>query len=269
MKTLYLTDLDGTLLRSDGRISDYTKSTVNRFIREGGIFSYATARSLGGATRVTAGIDWQLSVIVTGGAVIAEPTTQKILLTQYFTREEVEVIRQVFLSHNISMTVYAHINGVERCSFLENDVGIRAFWADRPGDPRRREIQHESELYDGDVFYIVCIGNHKQLSPIRDIFALDARVNCIYGEDLYTDAIWCELTPAKATKGVAALKLKTMLDCDSLVVFGDERYDLSMFTVADESYAMSNAISELKEIATAVIDSNDNDGVAKWLEKVH
>lgn len=38
-----------------------------------------------------------------------------------------------------------------------------------------------------------------------------------------------------------------------------------MFHIADEGYAMKNAIDALKEIATAVIDSNENDGVAKWL----
>ena len=58
-----------------------------------------------------------------------------------------------------------------------------------------------------------------------------------------------------------------MLGCDRLVVFGDGRNDLSLFSVADECYAMSNAVPELKEIATAVIGSNDEDGVAKWLEE--
>ena len=51
-----------------------------------------------------------------------------------------------------------------------------------------------------------------------------------------------------------------------MVVFGDNLNDLSMFTIADERYAVANAVQELRDISTAVIDSNDNDGVAKWLE---
>ena len=39
-----------------------------------------------------------------------------------------------------------------------------------------------------------------------------------------------------------------------------------MFHMADEAYATKNAIDELKEIATGIIESNNNDGVAKWLE---
>ena len=63
----------------------------------------------------------------------------------------------------------------------------------------------------------------------------------------------------------AIRQLKALLGCDRLVVFGDGRNDLDMFRFADESYAVSNAVEELKEAATAVIGSNDEDGVAKWL----
>ena len=49
------------------------------------------------------------------------------------------------------------------------------------------------------------------------------------------------------------------------MVFGDGLNDLEMFEVADECYAMANAEPELKEVATKIIESNDNDGVARWL----
>lgn len=46
MHTLYVSDLDGTLLRSDETISEYTSNIINSLIDRGMIFSYATARSL-------------------------------------------------------------------------------------------------------------------------------------------------------------------------------------------------------------------------------
>ena len=49
--------------------------------------------------------------------------------------------------------------------------------------------------------------------------------------------------------------------------FGDGKNDISMFRAADECYAVANAVEELKEIATGVILSNNEDGVAKWLEE--
>ena len=46
MRTLYVSDLDGTLLRPDGRVSAYSLGVLNRLIEAGVLFTYATARSL-------------------------------------------------------------------------------------------------------------------------------------------------------------------------------------------------------------------------------
>ena len=51
-----------------------------------------------------------------------------------------------------------------------------------------------------------------------------------------------------------------------VIVFGDGKNDIDMFQMADESYAVANAHEELKKYATDVILSNDDDGVARWLE---
>lgn len=58
-----------------------------------------------------------------------------------------------------------------------------------------------------------------------------------------------------------------MLDCEKLVVFGDGKNDIAMFEIADEAYAVENAVEELKKNATGIIVSNEDDGVAKWLRK--
>ena len=57
------------------------------------------------------------------------------------------------------------------------------------------------------------------------------------------------------------------LNVQKVVVFGDGRNDIDMFKIADESYAVKNAVDDLKNIATGVIDMNDNDAVAKWLKE--
>ena len=56
-----------------------------------------------------------------------------------------------------------------------------------------------------------------------------------------------------------------MLKCERVVVFGDGKNDIDMFELADEAYAVQNAHPDLKKYATAIIASNDDDGVAKWL----
>ena len=54
---------------------------------------------------------------------------------------------------------------------------------------------------------------------------------------------------------------------DRIVSFGDAINDLPMFAISDQCYAMANAVTSLKQQATAVIKSNDEDGVAHWLKE--
>ncbi|MDR3314576.1 MAG: HAD family hydrolase [Oscillospiraceae bacterium] len=269
MKTLYLSDLDGTLLRSNERISIRTAKTVNRFVRQGGLFSYATARSLYTAGKVTAGMNAEFPVICYNGAFILGNATKDVLRENYFRDDEATHIRQVLAAHGVSPIVYAYINGKEHFSFIKRDANqaMHFFLDSRLDDPRRRAVQTEDELFRGSCFYVSCMGEEAALAPLNAIFAQDAHVNCIYDKEIYSGAQWCELLPVNATKANAALQLKAMLGCDRLVAFGDGRNDISLFSVADASYAMANAAPELKEMATAVIGSNDEDGVAEWLER--
>ena len=268
MKTLYLSDLDGTLIRSNEMISEFTANIVNRFVKSGGCFSYATARSIVTAEKVTAGLNAEFPVICHNGVFIISNTTKDVLSANFFSPVESEVVQKTLTELDILPITYAYIDGKEQFSYVNQNVsdGMRFFLDSRLGDPRRREVETVDDLYHGSPFYFSCISDEPQLSQVRDIFEPDKRFHCIYQKDIYSGAMWCELLPAKATKANAALQLKIMLDCDRMVVFGDNKNDMSLFSVADEKYAMSNAVPELKEMATAVIGSNDCDGVAKWLE---
>ena len=66
MKTLYVSDLDGTLLRSDETTSDFTNKTINELVSRGMLFSYATARSYVTSRKVTKGIDAKIHQIQPG-----------------------------------------------------------------------------------------------------------------------------------------------------------------------------------------------------------
>lgn len=94
------------------------------------------------------------------------------------------------------------------------------------------------------------------------------KYHVVYQKDIYTGEQWLEIMPQKASKAQAALQLKQKLECDRLVVFGDGKNDIDMFEIADEAYAVENAVSELKAVATGIIGSNENDGVAKYLQKI-
>ena len=115
------------------------------------------------------------------------------------------------------------------------------------------------------MFYFTCIGEKDELLPVYDIFSKDDRYRCTMQQELYRPEYWCEIMPAKASKKNAIQKLKELWNCDKVVSFGDAINDIPMFEISDECYAVENAVDELKAHATGIIESNDNDGVAKWL----
>jgi Cof subfamily protein (haloacid dehalogenase superfamily) len=78
-----------------------------------------------------------------------------------------------------------------------------------------------------------------------------------------------EITDRKAQKGLTLAKVaeKMGVSKDEVMVIGDSFNDYSMFTEFTESYAMGNAIGEIKDVARYVTDTNDNAGVAKAIYK--
>ena len=84
MSDLYVSDLDGTLLRSNEVTSNYTNQVINSLVEQGMIFSYATARSLVTAKKVTEGINAKIPLIVYNGAFVIDNITEKILIANYF-----------------------------------------------------------------------------------------------------------------------------------------------------------------------------------------
>ena len=267
MPTLYVSDLDGTLLRGDQRTSAYTNRVINALVEKGLCFSYATARSASTARKVTAGLTAAFPVIVYNGAFIRDNRSGEILLQNFFAPEEALPLAQKLLHAGIRPIVYGFVDGVEKFSYLADEInpGTREFVESRRGDPRDRPVKTVAELLRGELFYFACIDAPEALEPFyreyRDVF------HCVYQKDIYSGEQWLELMPRAASKANAIRQLAARLGCERVVVFGDGVNDLDMFALADEAYAVANAVPELKKAATAVIGGNDEDGVARWLEK--
>jgi len=264
MKTLYVSDLDGTLLRSDETTSDFTNKTINELVSRGMLFSYATARSYVTSRRVTKGIDAKIPLIVYNGAFVIDNASGKLLLSNFFG-DNVKSLLDDLVENNIYPIVYSFFDGIERFSYVYDKCtkGMKDFIITRKGDQRDNPVNAVSDLYCGDIFYITCIDDEYQLAPFYEKYR--NQYHCVFQRDIYSNEQWLEFMPQAASKSNAINQLKDHLRCDRIVVFGDGKNDIDMFSLADECYAVENAVDELKSIATAVIPQNNDDGVAKWL----
>ena len=265
MKVLYVSDLDGTLLRSDERTSEYTNQVINQLTSKGMLFSYATARSYLTATKVTKGLNAKIPIITYNGAVILQNDTYEIIAKNVFSGEDKEDILNMLLDNNIYPIVYSYISGKEKFSYhvKKCNRATTEFLATRRGDIRENPVELEEELGFGDVFYFTCIDEYEKLEPLYIRFK--DRYHCIFQKDIYSGEQWLEIIPQTVSKANAILQLKEYLGVEYIVAFGDGKNDIEMFEIADEAYAVENAVDELKNIATGIIGSNDSDSVARWL----
>lgn len=271
MKTLHVTDLDGTLLNSNSSISEYSKNIINGLVEKGMLFTYATARSLTSASVVAKGLSTEIPIIAYNGAFIVEPSDGKILSSNFITEEQKEFLKETFQKNNVSPLVYAYVDGVEKVTWrtaTENE-GIRHYLNVRKGDKRFNPLTEEEadRLYLGDSFYYTCIGEKEELQPVYEALKDNEAFNVLFHQEIYRTEYWCEILPKKATKANAIAELKKLWGCDRVVSFGDAENDIPMFEISDECYAVENAVEELKKIATGIIGSNEEDGVAKWLKE--
>lgn len=268
MKTLFVSDLDGTLLTAKETVSEYSLRLLNELIDEDGVlFTYATARSLNSAAKAVWGLRQNLPVILYNGAIIMEPWNGNKLYNSHFTGMVRADIRRILHEYDVWPLVYSFLGNKERVSWLRGreTEGMKRYLSRRAGDPRLNPVDSPDELKDDEIFYYTYIDAKERTDVLHAVFEKDARFRCIYQQETYQSDYWLEIMPAGTSKGAAATVLKERLGAEKLVAFGDALNDRELFRAADEAYAVENADEELKKVATAVIGYSEEDSVSKFI----
>ena len=267
-RILYVSDLDGTLMRNDETISAYTERTLNELIEEGLAFTYATARSVESARTITGGLRLKLPVVTRNGTVLADNSTGRHLEKALFTEEEVRLLKELLPELPEYGFVSCFIGDEMIKTYIpgKHTPGMEKYLRKNEHDTRLRPAADPGSMFIGQPGYVTLIDDREKIAPIYERVRNYPGWECLFQKDTYWDEYWLEICPQNCTKARAVLKLKETFGFEKLVVFGDSVNDLSMFRSADESYAVANAIDELKEAATAVIGSNEEDAVADFLK---
>ena len=267
-RILYVSDLDGTLMRNDETISAYTERTLNELIEEGLAFTYATARSVESARTITGGLRLKLPVVTRNGTVLADNSTGRHLEKALFTEEEIRLLKELLPELPEYGFVSCFIGDEMIKTYIpgKHTPGMEKYLRKNEHDTRLRPAADPGSMFIGQPGYVTLIDDREKIAPIYERVRNYPGWECLFQKDTYWDEYWLEICPQNCTKAKAVLKLKETFGFEKLVVFGDSVNDLSMFRSADESYAVANAIDELKEAATAVIGSNEEDAVADFLK---
>lgn len=266
--TLYVTDLDGTLLRSDTTLSDYTIKTLNRLIiGEDVMFTYATARSFVSASPLVRELKLSCPAVIFNGVFVVDPKTGEHIIENVYSPECQLMARDFFVSKKIAPLVYANIDGRERVSYLENRFeDVASYVNSRKNDKRLRPVRDYGELFEGDIFYFTII-DPKDTKALDEVFTLENGFARNVQRDTYDDMIWYEIYDKSASKANAVLQVKELMKADELVCFGDNLNDISMIKAADRGVAVENACDELKALADVITSGNNDDGVAKYIDR--
>ncbi|MEO6885735.1 MAG: HAD family hydrolase [Jatrophihabitantaceae bacterium] len=266
--TLLVSDLDGTLLRSDGTLGRRTVQVVNRYIEEGGRFTVATARSFTSAAAVTQELMLTLPVITYGGAIIVDPRSGQPRQAQMLPEVTANDVLALTEGHSsVEPIVFAVWQGRDRLCWRPAHAtpGIDRFLARRRGDPRLFPVSEWTAISSADVFYISLISEQTQLVELRTRLSANG-VHATFSEDIYTPGDWAlELTASSATKATAVTTLRDELRARRVVCFGDNQNDLPMFGIANWAVAVANAAPDIRAAAHEITTTNDTDGVAHWI----
>jgi len=217
-KTLYISDLDGTLLNSDALLSEETIDTIREIINRGEIFSVATARSFFRSEGFASSLQLKHPIIVYNGSFLADPITKETTDHIYFDDSATNYLKNLLNEHNILPNVFSFIDGRDRVSLIP-DSTKEYYLKSRTRDKRMRLVNKADDLYLGKIFHYLCVGKESELQEVYDILKIDPNLYCVFQKEVYSHEHWLDIAPKEATKGKAALKLKQLLNCDKIVAF--------------------------------------------------
>ena len=271
-RTLYVSDLDGTLLNEDSVLSGDTVAMLNRIIEErGGLFTVATARTPATVVPLMQQVHANLPFIVIGGSAMWNPLTCGYEHTRSIDDETVNAVADVFGRHSLHPFIYRRHGSsllyTHHCGPLS--VQEERFVAARQHLPLKRFFLDDDNYRHStdEALLIFAMNNYAVLKALAtDLQAVSTCTVMLYHDIFDESEGYLEIFTAGTSKARAIRELARQVGADRIVVFGDNRNDIAMLQAADHSVAVENAFPEVKAAASEVIGPNTADSVARWIE---
>lgn len=270
MPTLFVSDLDGTLLSPERKVSDESVRLLNESIAEGAMFSVATARTPATVGPLLKDVDCTLPLIVMTGAAIWDRKTNKYEHASFHREDVAHKLVDLYRKQSLSTFIYIlgddnviHIYHIGDMSPLE-----KKFMEERLHTPYKKfHIPEDgnSEL-PTDLSRVLLFYSMRPTEEVRRVYdeiKESDQLRAVFYHDMYGDEIaLMEVFSPEASKANAVKILAEMVGADKIVAYGDNVNDLPILEVADDAVAVENAVDEVKRISSRIIGSNTEDSVA-------
>jgi Cof subfamily protein (haloacid dehalogenase superfamily) len=272
-------DMDGTLLNSNGRISERNQQAIVAAQAAGHIVTIATGRayrdaraplSEAGLVCPVIGLNGALIALADGTVISDIPLNQTALIPALeWARTQPDLYCEIYTSEAVYVGLHnrEHLEALAESSEVAPE--LRRIVRKQFQQARVTYVQDIREVWNDAalVAYKVLIFslNRELLQEARRIFAECSGVTVTSS---HPNNI--EVNEQRATKGKAIETLAAYygIDLTDVAVMGDSHNDLSMFAVAGRRIAMGNASDEVKQHSDFITASHDEDGVALAIEQL-
>lgn len=286
---LFISDMDGTLLGPDGKISETSVKLLRELIRQGLHFTVATARTPVSALALLKEIPISDPMILMNGALIYDPQSRNFLQAVELGQDAMERIACAEKNTGAQGIFFSVRNGILyiHSGDVDNSIWNESF--DLTQVAHEKAIcpdihQDNAETLQGSavVYGLYADNKPEQLELLYQELKSCSGLTLDYYKDRYSENRWClEIFSSAASKGKALRTIKEQLNKEQLfenqtsqaepetflIGFGDSWNDLPLFEVCDEAYAVANASEDLKVLAKSVIPGNAEDGVAQFIRE--
>ncbi|MDG2460343.1 MAG: HAD family hydrolase [Luminiphilus sp.] len=277
--TLVVFDLDGTLLDKSSKISPYTAETLSLMRARAIPYTVATGRTLQAAVTPLKDHFFTLPLILKNGAIIWSPEEERYSHHHLLAKEEVWHVLAAFTLNDLTPFVFSLRPGQRHVLYhgpLKTQSEHKL--ADLFEAERHLPLEPLTAMPDEiSVINVFALGSAEAVTHVRASIAEEPHLIAYSGVAIHEREMghaatepalhWVDIHHSLGSKGNAINRLRSELDIDHVIAFGDGDNDLSMFESASECYAPANADPVILDAADKVIGHHDEDGVARFLRE--
>lgn len=272
MKRLYVSDLDGTLLNGEAKISEKTAQILNREIEKGIDFTISTARTPTTALKIIEPLHLKLPVMFMNGVLIYDMNKKCYLKKETMDENVIMVLLGLIKTKRLDCFLYA-LEDDEFVAYYDSvdSMSLNYFRNERIMKYNKRftEVDDLSLIANKGIIYCMLRETKQKLEGLYRELSVVNGVKAEFYPDVYSDEYYMlEIYSEKASKKEALEFLKKSGAYNSVVAFGDNLNDKALLEGSDYFYAVSNAHPEIQNMADSIIPSNEEDGVARFIEQM-